>query len=104
MSENESRTPNFDWCVTSFEGARREQLRRWARLPLETILVALEEMQDIAHMSGAAPAGEHGESVRRLSVKEPSVEYGETGTDQGVDSREDVRQLKQFLEKPDDQA
>lgn len=49
----------FDWRVTSFEGARREQLRRWARLPLEHILLAIEEMQDIAHAFGAAPAGGH---------------------------------------------
>jgi hypothetical protein len=45
----------------SFEGARREQLRRWAQLPLETILVALEEMRDIAHQLGPAP-----EDMRQL--------------------------------------
>ena len=53
--DNESPTSKFDWRMTSFEGACREQLRRWARLPLEQILLAIEEVQDIAHMSGAAP-------------------------------------------------
>lgn len=53
---NESPASEFDWRVTSFEGARREQLRRWARLPLEEILLAIEEMQDIAHACGTSPA------------------------------------------------
>jgi hypothetical protein len=43
------------WRVTSFEGARREQLRRWARLPLERILLAIEEMQDLAQALGTVP-------------------------------------------------
>jgi len=34
--------------LTSWEGARREQLRRWAELPLERIIMALEEMADLA--------------------------------------------------------
>lgn len=50
---NDSRSPgnhddDFDWSVTSFEGAHREQLRRWAELPLEDVVRALEEMADIA--------------------------------------------------------
>jgi hypothetical protein len=72
MPENKSQTTGFDWRLTSFEGSRREQLRRWAQLPLENILLAIEEMQDIARLLGAAPAAEHGESVRGASAKEPS--------------------------------
>ncbi|MDP3091944.1 MAG: hypothetical protein Q8N04_14795 [Nitrospira sp.] len=59
MPDNKAPISEFDWRVTSFEGARREQLRRWARLPLEHILLAIEEMQDIAQAFGTAPAGEH---------------------------------------------
>jgi len=62
MPEHESPPPDFDWRLTSFEGSRREQLRRWAQLPLENILLAIEEMQDIARQLGTAPTGEHGES------------------------------------------
>ncbi len=65
MPENKPTTSEFDWRVTSFEGARREQLRRWARLPLEQILLAIEEMQDIAHALGTAPAGRYDEIVLR---------------------------------------
>ena len=39
---------DIDWRLTTFEGARREQLRRWAALPLEEIILALEEMEDLA--------------------------------------------------------
>lgn len=38
----------IDWSLTTWEGARREQLRRWAALPLERIVLALEEMQELA--------------------------------------------------------
>jgi hypothetical protein len=53
MERNEPKTSEFDWRMTSFEGARREQLRRWARLPLEDVIRAIEEMQDIAQQLGA---------------------------------------------------
>jgi hypothetical protein len=36
---------DFDWSLTTWEGARREQMRRWAQLPLERAIMALEEME-----------------------------------------------------------
>jgi len=39
---------DIDWSLTTWEGARREQLRRWGELPLENIIAALEEMEDLA--------------------------------------------------------
>ena len=50
---------NIDWSLTTWQGARREQLRRWAELPLERIVLALEEMQDLAEWlsPGAIDAG-----------------------------------------------
>lgn len=62
--ENESSISEFDWRLTTFEGARREQLRRWSQLPLENILLAIEEMQDLAERLGTTPAGEPGESAQ----------------------------------------
>lgn len=59
MQNNEPNTSEFDWRVTSFEGARREQLRRWAELPLEDVIRAIEEMQDIAQQLGS-------ESTRKI--------------------------------------
>lgn len=52
MPDNNPSVPEFDWRVTSFEGFRREQLRRWSQLPLERIVLAIEEMQDLAHAFG----------------------------------------------------
>ena len=48
----------IDWSLTTWDGARREQYRRWAALPLESIIRALEEMQEIAEQQGrdAGPA------------------------------------------------
>lgn len=61
MPDNQPPTSEFDWRVSSFEGVRREQLCRWAQLPLENVLRAIEEMQDIAQAFGAAPSGAHEE-------------------------------------------
>jgi len=71
MPENESQTKSFDWSVTTFEGSRREQLRRWARLPLEQVIAALEEMQELSDELAPAAAG---------TVQDPPVGYNaETG-------------------------
>ena len=39
---------NINWSLTTWEGSRRAQLRRWADLPLERIIAALEEMEALA--------------------------------------------------------
>ena len=44
---------DIDWSLTTREGARREQLRRWAELPLERIILALEEMAELAKEFGS---------------------------------------------------
>jgi len=48
MPRNESQPQDFDWSLSTFEGSRREQLRRWARLSLEQVIAALEEMQELS--------------------------------------------------------
>ena len=85
MPENESQTTDFDWRLTTFEGSRREQLRRWAQLPLENILLAIEEMEDLARQLGTAPAGKHSEPARDFTVKDPSVGYGKSGAQHDVE-------------------
>jgi hypothetical protein len=47
MRESDSPS-DIDWSLTTWEGSRREQRRRWAALPLENIVAALEEMEDLA--------------------------------------------------------
>jgi len=36
-----------DWKLATWDGAKRETLRRWAALPLEEIIAALEEMDEL---------------------------------------------------------
>ena len=46
-----------DWSLATWEGAEREQLRRWAALSLEEILLAQEEMRELAaKLAGTPPS------------------------------------------------
>lgn len=49
----------IDWSLTTWDGSRREQLRRWSQLTMDEILEAQEEMADLATEIGgdAALAG-----------------------------------------------
>ena len=46
---------DIDWSATTWEGARREQLRRWSRLTLEEIVAAQEEMAGLAQRLAGTP-------------------------------------------------
>ena len=43
MSIDDNRTDDIDWSLTTREGARREQTRRWAQMPLADMILALEK-------------------------------------------------------------
>jgi hypothetical protein len=45
----------IDWSLATWEGSRREQLRRWSALPLERVIAALEEMDALSRALAAAP-------------------------------------------------
>lgn len=45
----------IDWSLTTWEGSRREQLRRWAALTLEEIILAQEEMQELSDRLAGMP-------------------------------------------------
>lgn len=53
MAENRA-DEAIDWRLTTWEGARRESMRRWADLPLRRIVAALEEMESVSR--ALAPA------------------------------------------------
>ncbi len=44
-----------DWESTTWEGHRRRQLDRWARLSLDEILEAQEAMAELANEIASAP-------------------------------------------------
>lgn len=48
MPKSNKLKDQVDWSLTTWEGSRREQLRRWSQLPLEHIIAALEEMGELA--------------------------------------------------------
>ncbi|HEX8371963.1 MAG TPA: hypothetical protein VF585_04225 [Chthoniobacterales bacterium] len=50
--------PEIDWSLTTWEGSRREQIRRWAELSLDEILEAQEEMADLADIFSQPPSEE----------------------------------------------
>lgn len=54
MPKTEQTDAMVDWSLTTWDGSRREALRRWARLPLEQIIAALEEMQGLSDMLSAS--------------------------------------------------
>lgn len=57
---NETAQDAAAWSPATWEGARREAMRRWAKLPLERIIAAQEEMWELAYAlngpAGSVPA------------------------------------------------
>jgi CRISPR-associated protein Csx17 len=52
----------IDWSLTTWQGARREQMRRWSQMSLSEMIRALEEMQVLAEKlsaPGVSGAGQH---------------------------------------------
>ncbi|MFP4623912.1 MAG: hypothetical protein ACOCVZ_01955 [Gemmatimonadota bacterium] len=47
MAEIPESLRHVDWSRTTWEGTRIEQMRRHAALPLERIIAALEEMEEL---------------------------------------------------------
>lgn len=55
MAADDSDAPDIDWRLTTWEGTRRESLRRWSELPLHRIIAALEEMEELSRALASAP-------------------------------------------------
>jgi hypothetical protein len=79
MLKNEPPADSIDWRLTTWDGSRREQLRRWAALPLERVILAIEEMQDLTehfqwmHAEGGSTAASGGAARPQATpnVREP---------------------------------
>jgi len=48
MPSDDPQTDPIDWSLTTWEGARREQMRRWGTMSLAEMIRTLEEMQLLA--------------------------------------------------------
>ena len=78
LKESESHIRAFDWELTGFEGVRRE---RWSQMPLEDILLAIEEMEDISRLL-ASTSDRNGQSTMhndRTGMRERGHEPGDDG-------------------------
>jgi hypothetical protein len=56
MPTNRNSTTEIDWSLTTWDGSRREQLRRWAALPLEQMIESIEQMEDLGERLALATA------------------------------------------------
>lgn len=59
MTTNRRDDDKVEWDRTTWEGATREQLRRWSRLTLEEIIAAQEEMAELSQRLASTPAKKH---------------------------------------------
>ena len=48
MAGIDPETDAIDWSLTTWEGSRREQLRRWSELSLREIIQAQEDMRELS--------------------------------------------------------
>lgn len=58
MANDSAKVDEIDWSLTTWEGARKEQLRRWSQMPLREIISALEEMQELSGKLSRGNAGQ----------------------------------------------
>lgn len=78
----------IDWSKTTFEGSRREQLRRWRKLTVRQRLEALDRLSDLAGLFGQQKTGQEAtarppQEVRAGAVREPPAGYDKS-SDQGI--------------------
>jgi CRISPR-associated protein Csx17 len=64
MKSMNRNSDDIDWSKATWEGARREELRRWRRLSLYEKLAAVEEMGDLAEQFATARAKRGLRSIR----------------------------------------
>ena len=74
MTDPDQSEDEIDWSLTTWEGARREQLRRWRKLPLESIIASLEEMQALTEMLQSTPPADVPQSTSSALSHDPATE------------------------------
>lgn len=83
MTDSDS---EIDWSLTTWEGSRREQLRRWCKLSVRERLLAVEEVADLArHFAEMRaqgrfrhPGNNHDDDAPASSGRESDVQQPET--------------------------
>lgn len=68
MPANKNSSEVVNWSLTTWEGCRRETLRRWAELRLERVIAALEEMQQLSDILAQSPAANPHEPPETVKI------------------------------------
>jgi len=68
MTEPEIDPDKIDWSLTTWEGSRREQMRRWAEASLEEIILSLEELEAVSDAFSSGAKGDYGDlhEIRKI--------------------------------------
>jgi len=67
-----------DWSLATWDGASREGMRRWAKLPLEHIIAALEEMQGLNESLHGLPVHvKEARSASRIQQQQGDYKHGD---------------------------
>ena len=84
MSESDKKVSEsdktIDWSKTTFEGSRREQLRRWRALSLRQRLEALDRLSELAGPLERQKTGQTAtaQPPQADGVREPPAGYGKS--------------------------
>jgi hypothetical protein len=60
MTEPEIDPDKIDGSLTTWEGSRREQMRRWAEASLEEIILSLEELEAVSDAFSSGAQSDYG--------------------------------------------
>lgn len=66
MAANSSE--GIDSALTTWKGARRDQLRRWSQMSLREMILALEEMEELADRLARTNARESARQLKLLQT------------------------------------
>jgi len=77
---------DIDWSLTSWEGSRRAQLRRWLALTVRERLQAIEEMVELAARIAGSVRQSESNSVTEIPASVADTSTSVTGQKRGPSS------------------
>jgi len=74
---------DIDWSLTSWEGSRRAQLRRWCSLTVRERLQAIEDLAEVAERIAGSPQLSERNAVTDTPASVADVGSGVPGDNRG---------------------